>query len=230
MNKPNNMQAHFQSFNSALQTEVQRIEAMQKEVESREKALNDEKERMMKIEVEDDDVVSLNIGGKIMAASRSTLCQVEGSLLASMFSGRWEERLKKDKHGNVFLDFNPDCFKLILNYLRAKKIENPRSKAKEPKPPEDETSNYWNLVDYLGLRDELQSENSKNTEGEEFQEEGEELQISCEDYYDGEKQVVYKQREWNTTRRCHSGFGPPSRFGPPGPNLLVDMDPRVQIS
>jgi hypothetical protein len=26
--------------------------------------------------------------------------------------------------------------------------------------------------------------------------------------------------------RCHSGFGPPpSGFGPPGPNLLVDMDP-----
>ena len=25
--------------------------------------------------------------------------------------------------------------------------------------------------------------------------------------------------------RCHSGFGPSSRFGPPGPNLLVDMDP-----
>lgn len=74
MNKPNNMQDHFQSFNSALQTEVQRIEAMRKEVESREKALNDEKERMMKIEVEDDDVISLNIGGKIMAASRSTLC------------------------------------------------------------------------------------------------------------------------------------------------------------
>lgn len=73
-----------------------------------------------------------------------------------MFSGRWEERLKKDKHGNVFLDFNPDCFKLILNYLRAKKIETPRSKAKKPKPPEDETSNYWNLVDYLGLREEFQ--------------------------------------------------------------------------
>ncbi|CAB4044374.1 Chaperone dnaK2, partial [Paramuricea clavata] len=161
MNKPNNMQDHFQSFNSALQTEVQRIEAMRKEVESREKALNDEKERMMKIEVEDDDVISLNIGGKIMAASRSTLCQVEGSLLASMFSGRWEERLKKDKHENVFLDFNPDCFKLILNYLRAKKIETPRSKAKEPKPPRDETSNYWNLVDYLGLHEELKSTTSK---------------------------------------------------------------------
>lgn len=150
-----NIQCHFQSFNSALQDEVQRIEAKRKEVESQEKALNDERERMMQTVVKDDDVISLNIGGKNMAASRSTLCQVEGSLLASMFSGRWEDGLKKDKQGNVFLDFNPTCFKLILNYLRAKKIETPRSQAEKPKPPEEETSNYWNLVEYLGLRDEL---------------------------------------------------------------------------
>ena len=150
-----NIQCQFQSFNSALQDEVQRIEAKRKEVESQEKALNDERERMMQTVVKDDDVISLNIGGKNMAASRSTLCQVEGSLLASMFSGRWEDGLKKDKQGNVFLDFNPTCFKLILNYLRAKKIETPRSQAKKPKPPEEETSNYWNLVEYLGLRDEL---------------------------------------------------------------------------
>ena len=152
-----NIQCHFQSFNSALQDEVQCIEARRQEVESQEKALNEERQRMMQILVKDDDVISLNIGGKNMAASRSTLCQVEGSLLASMFSGRWEDRLKKDKQGNVFLDFNPDCFKLILNYLRAKKIETPRSQAKKPKPPEEERSNYWNLVEYLGLREELQS-------------------------------------------------------------------------
>ena len=97
-----------------------------------------------------------------MAASRSTLCQVEGSLLASKFSGRWEDKLKKDKQGNVFLDFNPDCFKLILNYLRAKKTETPRSQAKKPKPPEEERSNYWNLVEYLGLREELQSGRRKS--------------------------------------------------------------------
>ena len=153
-----NIQCQFQSFNSALQDEVQRIEAKRQEVESQEKALNEERQRMMQILVKDDDVISLNIGGKNMAASRSTLCQVEGSLLASMFSGRWEDRLKKDKQGNVFLDFNPDCFKLILNYLRAKKIETPRSQAKKPKPPEEERSNYWNLVEYLGLREELQSD------------------------------------------------------------------------
>ena len=157
-----NIQCQFQSFNSALQDEVQRIEAKRQEVESQEKALNEERQRMLQILVKDDDVISLNIGGKNKAASRSTLCQVEGSLLASMFSGRWEDKLKKDKQGNVFLDFNPDCFKLILNYLRAKKIETPRSQAKKPKPPEEERSNYWNLVEYLGLREELQSGRRKS--------------------------------------------------------------------
>ena len=155
------MEGHFKSFTTALEDEVKRVEAMRNEVETKDKALKVEKESMMKIEVEDDDVISLNIGGTIMAAARSTLCQVEGSLLASMFSGRWEDRLKKDKHGNVFLDFNPDCFKLILNYLRAKKLEKPNSSARKPTPPKEEESNYWNLIDYLGLRDELELANVK---------------------------------------------------------------------
>ena len=30
-------------------------------------------------------------------------------------------------------------------------------------------------------------------------------------------------------RRCHSGFGPPRGFGPPGPNPLADTDPPDQI-
>ena len=53
-----------------------------------------------------DDVIELNVGGEIMATTRSTLCQVEGSLLASMFSGRWEDKLCKDKQRNYFLDLD----------------------------------------------------------------------------------------------------------------------------
>lgn len=71
--------------------------------------------------IEDDDIIYLNVGGVTFASNMSTLCQVPGSFLAPMFSGRWEDSLKKDKEGNVFLNFNPNCFKLILNYLRAQK-------------------------------------------------------------------------------------------------------------
>ena len=33
--------------------------------------------------------VRLNVGGAMFETTQSTLCSVEGSMLASMFSGRW---------------------------------------------------------------------------------------------------------------------------------------------
>ena len=54
-----------------------------------------EKQRMKAADVSDDDIIHLNIGGQKLTTARSTLCQVEGSLLATMFSGRWEDSLKR---------------------------------------------------------------------------------------------------------------------------------------
>ena len=54
-------------------------------------AYNAEKQRMKAVEVSDNDIIELNVGGHKLTTKRSTLCQVEGSLLASMFSGRWEQ-------------------------------------------------------------------------------------------------------------------------------------------
>jgi hypothetical protein len=56
-------------------------------------AYNAEKQRMKAVEVSDNDIIHLNVGGHKLTTKRSTLCQVEGSLLASMFSGRWEDSL-----------------------------------------------------------------------------------------------------------------------------------------
>ena len=78
------------------------------------------KQRIEAFVVNDDDIIDLNVGGQKLSTTRSTLCLVEGSLLASMFSGRWEDSLKRDKDGAVFFDFNPQHFALILDYLRQK--------------------------------------------------------------------------------------------------------------
>jgi hypothetical protein len=86
---------------------------------------------------------------------RSTLCQVEGSLLASMFSGRWEDSLERDQDGAIFFDFNPQHFVVILDYLRAKKIATPENPAPLPKVAEDQAKNFNNLLEYLGLSDEI---------------------------------------------------------------------------
>ena len=125
-------------------------------------AYNVEKEKMKGVEVNDDDIIHLNVGGHKMSTKRSTLCQIKGSLLASMFSGRWEDSLEveRDKDGNIFFDFDPELFTIILSYLRAKKVESVENPASSPNVPRNQVGNFNNLIDYLGLSGELYPKDS----------------------------------------------------------------------
>ena len=116
---------------------------------------NAEKQKIKIIDVSDDDIISLNVGGQKFTTTRSTLCQVEGSLLFTMFIGRWEDGLKRDQDGAVFFDFNPEYFSYILKYLRTKKIATPEKPAELPKVPPDDLKNFTTLVEYLGLSEEI---------------------------------------------------------------------------
>ena len=135
-------------FNSIIEEERAKIKA---EVE----AYKAELQRMNAVQVNDDDLIDLNVGGQRLTTTRSTLCQVEGLLLSSMFSGRWEDRLKRDKDGAVFFDFNPQYFILILDYLRARKIASSDQPAPFPTVPEDQLKTFTSLVEYLGLSNEI---------------------------------------------------------------------------
>ena len=77
-----------------------------------------------------DDVLTLNIGGTRLQVLRSTLCYVEGSLLASMFSGRWDDNLVKDDQGAFFLDHPYEHFKALIDFFRSCKLAT----ASGPKP------------------------------------------------------------------------------------------------
>ncbi len=114
-----------------------------------------EKLRMKAVVVSDDDIINLNVGGTKMTTKRSTLCQVEGSLFSSMFSGRWETSLVRDEDGRIFFDFNPQYFVLILDYLRGKAIATPENPVPLPKVPDDQVKSFSNLIEYLGLSDEI---------------------------------------------------------------------------
>ena len=92
-------------------------------LEAEKQAWEVEKARMATMVANLADVVTLNVGGRLFTTSRATLCQVEGSLLANMFSGRWENSLVWDEKKHVFLDLDPDCFELIMKWLRMLRID-----------------------------------------------------------------------------------------------------------
>ncbi|KAL9178435.1 hypothetical protein ACHAXT_003765, partial [Thalassiosira profunda] len=90
-----------------------------------------------------DDLVEINAGGKVIAARRGTLCQIEGTRLEALFSGRWERRLQRDREGRIFLDVNSEAFQAIVDYLNEMAIspaDNP------PRFPAADTPNLLELL------------------------------------------------------------------------------------
>ncbi|XP_028412328.1 uncharacterized protein LOC114535147 [Dendronephthya gigantea] len=117
--------------------------------------MKEEKKRMQAIVVTDDNIIRLNVGGQKFTTKRSTLCQVEGSLFATMFSSDWEDSVERDQDGAVFFDFNPQYFVYILDYLRGRKIATPENPPPLPKVPEEHVENFRSLVEYLGFSHEI---------------------------------------------------------------------------
>ena len=104
-----------------------------------------------------DDVIQLNVGGTMMTAKRSTLCQIKDSFLASAFGRNWEQTQRaRDKNDFVFLDFNPAHFSIVLNYLREKAFSSSKVLFPLSKVGPKEMESFVKLVQYLGLSDEMQ--------------------------------------------------------------------------
>ena len=112
-----------------LEAELKRRE---EEIGAREDTLKQREEELQKAEEEfsieaakaygatkPDDVITLDVGGTRLRVLRSTLCYVEGSLLASMFSGRWDDSLVKDDQGAFFIDQPYEHFKALLDFFRS---------------------------------------------------------------------------------------------------------------
>ncbi|CAE8591768.1 unnamed protein product, partial [Polarella glacialis] len=98
------------------------------------------------------DVLTLNVGGKLYTLKRETLLVCRGSFLAELFSGKWEHALQKDADGNPFLDIDPSIWDLILSWLRDRKIEAADRPAAQPAVPKEDLQHFQAAVDYLGLR------------------------------------------------------------------------------
>ncbi|KAF8381370.1 hypothetical protein PRIPAC_70512 [Pristionchus pacificus] len=66
-------------------------------------------------------IVSLNVGGCRFATSRQTLTWIPDTFFTSLLSGRVPT--VRDDTGAIFIDRDPDVFRVILNYLRTKQID-----------------------------------------------------------------------------------------------------------
>lgn len=66
-------------------------------------------------------VVNLNVGGQRFATSSHTLTWIPDSFFTSLLSGRIPT--VRDDSGAIFIDRDPDVFRIILNYLRTKQVD-----------------------------------------------------------------------------------------------------------
>jgi mRNA-degrading endonuclease HigB of HigAB toxin-antitoxin module len=64
--------------------------------------------------------VVLDVGGKFYTTTVTTLCSEPKSMLATMFSGRYD--LPQSEDGSIFIDRDGDYFGNILHYLRTKTL------------------------------------------------------------------------------------------------------------
>jgi len=98
------------------------------------------------------DVLHLNVGGTRIDVLRRTLTSVEGSMLASRFSGRWDDSLEKDADGNFFIDQPIELFLPMVNYLRARACMTPRVPfVKSPKVSGELYTDFMGMLEYYGM-------------------------------------------------------------------------------
>lgn len=127
------------------------VEAAERRLEEKRSALEDMERRIFAIAEGAGEVVELNVGGQPMSTTRSVLCSADGSLLAGLFSGNFEDGHKRDKEGRVFLDVDPPVFSKVLSHLRLRKIASPDCPAPLPLVPEEMKPEFDMMVKYYGL-------------------------------------------------------------------------------
>lgn len=84
-----------------------RYQAKVDQLRDERRAWEAEKASMAQLTATASSVVNLNVGGEKISTARQTLTAADGSLLATMFSGKSEFKLPRDASGSVFLDYDP---------------------------------------------------------------------------------------------------------------------------
>ena len=106
--------AYMMSLHDARISELNRIE---NRVKREKDAWAMERSQIGGLVKSEDEIIKLDVGGARLKVSQDTLCQVPGSLLAKMFSGK-HESLKVGGNDVVYLDRDFKVFDAMIKYLR----------------------------------------------------------------------------------------------------------------
>eukprot|EP00927_Polykrikos_kofoidii_P053622 TRINITY_DN48216_c0_g1_i1.p1 TRINITY_DN48216_c0_g1~~TRINITY_DN48216_c0_g1_i1.p1 ORF type:complete len:381 (-),score=92.12 TRINITY_DN48216_c0_g1_i1:187-1329(-) len=104
------------------------------------------RERMTVLMPEASDILQINCSGRFFDLPKSALVAVEGSFLNHMFSDAFIDTVPRDQEGRYFLDFNPVCFGIIVDYLQRR-----RADGEVPVVPPEQQMNMDLLVEALRL-------------------------------------------------------------------------------
>ena len=134
------------SLNNLLQTKEKELKEKEDEFERR-VAIFEKENPMMG---NDTDIIQLNVGGTTnIAVHRRTLTQFKDSMLASQFSGRWDDSMEKDRDGNIFVDQKASNFNKLLDILRMRMNSSTR-KVPDKQLPTPSYS-FCSMLEYYGL-------------------------------------------------------------------------------
>ena len=122
-------------------TQTNRSYVKEKELSNRPSILDESQIEDAKVrgngDLKDDELVEINAGGKVITTKRSTLTQLKGTRLETLFSGKYDRKLQRDHNGRIFLHVDHICFQVIVDYLNEPKI-SPEGHPPEPPSVDDE--------------------------------------------------------------------------------------------
>eukprot|EP00933_Yihiella_yeosuensis_P004682 TRINITY_DN10906_c0_g1_i3.p1 TRINITY_DN10906_c0_g1~~TRINITY_DN10906_c0_g1_i3.p1 ORF type:complete len:357 (+),score=71.95 TRINITY_DN10906_c0_g1_i3:42-1112(+) len=120
--------------------------------------LEDEKSKMQSANIGKNDLIGLNFGGEqVVVVKRSLLLMFENSMLARMFSGRYEDQLDRDKDGNVFLDYSPKIMTPLIEHLRLCRDSSPEETVSLPELEGGLQKSWSKMLKFFGLIDMFQA-------------------------------------------------------------------------
>mmetsp|Transcript_1454 Transcript_1454/g.1994 ORF Transcript_1454/g.1994 Transcript_1454/m.1994 type:complete len:277 (-) Transcript_1454:267-1097(-) len=145
------------SFEDALSALTDALSLREKDLDEREQELKKSKEHF---EIDrsagygdtsPSDVLNLNVGGNRTTVLRRTLTSVPESMLASRFSGRWDDSIEKDKNDDFFIDQEFSLFEIMLNYLRNKANVIDKYPLQSPTITRERVEDFYRMLDYYGM-------------------------------------------------------------------------------